>query len=281
MPELPVYTINLAIPDGADRVWLENVNITYSEPVSCGNLYPYQEIPETGDYTFTMDSRYYTYSGFDYFGDAVRVSEPYMYYGVRGVTVSIMPVQNNPAQNTVRTLENITFEVVVPEMSKMTNRPAKSGRFPTDLIDMNPDWWTTPTTPPVGPNVNLPQIWFLTSKKYAKTLDYYVKYKQHLDFITRVFYVEDIGNTPTAIRNFLRTEYNNTTFVRGAYLLIVGNKKDIPYSAGEADNKYNPPTDIYYSCLEKANISEETLTPEFPLGRWPVTNDKDLQNIIR
>lgn len=98
VPELPVYTINLPIPDDVDSVWLENVSITYGEPISCGDLYPCQHILEVGEHTFTVNGEYYSYDGFDYFGDAVTVSEPYMYHGVRGVTVSIMPVQNNPAQ---------------------------------------------------------------------------------------------------------------------------------------------------------------------------------------
>lgn len=284
VPELPVYRINLPIPDGVDSVWLENINITYNEPVACGKLYPYQNVPESGDYTFTVDSKYYTYSGYDYFGDAVTVSEPYMYHGVRGVTVYIMPVQNNPAQSTVRTIKDVTFDVMVPGMSRIMEKPAKSGGLipPTDLTDseaiLGPNWWAT--NPSVNPPVySDPIIWFLTTRRYAQKLDYYVKYKKHLGFDTKVFLIEDIGNTSTAIRDFLRTQYNTYT-LKPKYLLIVGSPADIQYSAGVKENIDNPPTDIYYSCLEKASISEESLTPEFALGRWPVRSVEDLQNII-
>lgn len=284
VPELPVYRINLPIPDGVDSVWLENINITYNEPVACGKLYPYQNVPESGDYTFTVDSKYYTYSGYDYFGDAVTVSEPYMYHGVRGVTVYIMPVQNNPDRNTVRTIKDVTFDVMVPGMSRIMEKPAKSGGLipPTDLTDseaiLGPNWWAT--NPSVNPPVySNPIIWFLTTRRYAQKLDYYVKYKKHLGFDTKVFYIEDIGNTSTAIRNFLRTQYNTYT-LKPKFLIIVGSPADIPYSARVTENEDDPPTDIYYSCLEKASISEESLTPEFALGRWPVRSVEDLQNII-
>lgn len=163
----------------------------------------------------------------------------------------------------------------------MTNRPMKSGGFPTDLTDagaiLGPNWWVGPPVNP--PSNSKPVIWFLTLQKYAQTLQKYVDYKEYLGFETKVLCIDGIERTPSSIRNFLINEYNNSK-PKANFLLIVGSPTDIPYSAGENENTDNPPTDIYYSCLENVNIADESLTPEFALGRWPVFYISYLQNII-
>ena len=65
---------------------------------------------------------------------------------------------------------------------------------------------------------------------------------------------------------------------RPKYILLIGD--EIPYSTGELNNISNPPTDMYYACVDEYYTENEDITPDIYVGRWPVHNTAELEYII-
>lgn len=66
------------------------------------------------------------------------------------------------------------------------------------------------------------------------------------------------------------------------FVLLIGDVDEIPFYDGEEEDTTDPPSDIYYACLSKDNISEQYLdfSPSVFLGRWPIQTSTQLRNVV-
>lgn len=120
----------------------------------------------------------------------------------------------------------------------------------------------------------------ITTPEYESEAYMYAQHKENLGYEASTYIFESNYLDATFIRHYLKSLYDYEN-MRPRFLLIIGNgdSLSIPYSSDNISNL--PPSDIYYSCLENYNIENETtLTPDVFVGRWPVNNHTELQNLI-
>ncbi len=123
-------------------------------------------------------------------------------------------------------------------------------------------------------------ITITTSDSYADALTPYITHKRQCGYDV-LLHVQNGGypNNPTALRNYIKSMYDNLGS-RPQYVLLVGDYNKIPVSYGTLEDKDDPPTDIYYACLENSTIGTETnFYPEVYIGRWPVSSASDITAI--
>lgn len=118
----------------------------------------------------------------------------------------------------------------------------------------------------------------ITEKKYQNKIQSFKAHKESLGYKVFVEYVDEIGNTPSAIRTRIISYYTGKNL---KYVLLVGSLTAIPFSAGQPDCMTNPLTDIYYTCLDNLNIAKQKdFHPHVFLGRWDVYSEYELAIIM-
>ncbi|MDO4191342.1 MAG: C25 family cysteine peptidase, partial [Bacteroidales bacterium] len=120
----------------------------------------------------------------------------------------------------------------------------------------------------------------LTKPSHVQTLQRFVDYKTNMGYDVDVYANEYDVMGAGDTRAFLKTLYDNPD-TRPRFVLLVGNNTEIPMSAGVWEDTSNPPTDIYYACLNynNPNAEDKNLTPSVHVGRWPITEESEIINI--
>ncbi len=110
-------------------------------------------------------------------------------------------------------------------------------------------------------------------------LNTFVSHKESLGYYVQKECLGNIGSSAEDIRTFIQSTYNDCNL---KYVLLVGDISDIPYSNGYEVDMDDPPTDIYYACLDSVSIYSQSydLSPDVYVGRWPINNDIQLCNIV-
>ena len=132
-PDIPVMTTMLAIPDQAGI----QLNVSYSgyDSVENVDLAPVQPSPSDAapndPIPFTLDQATYSRDAF-YPGDLATADDPVIMRDVRGVQISINPVQYNPVRKELRVYRDLAISVSYggePVNPKTTRTPYLSEGF--------------------------------------------------------------------------------------------------------------------------------------------------------
>ena len=290
VPELPFISLELQLPADAE------INVEVSE-IQYLDLNTGKSSAKKVPYRLNHDylpSQLYTESELagdlqydnNAYNDSVsnglyRCSEQGGYLGTNGFTFSISPILYTPSKHSIVPIAHAKYTISVTadnNLSRTIGTYADRNSTVTPEILSFYDNYQEPTTRDIS-RANLGNYLIITTSKYVSTLAPFITHKQNLGYtVTTKTFSE--GTSRTTIRNYLISlGAQSSGFPK--YTLIVGNYSDIPCSYGVLDDDDNPPTDIYYACLEKSDISKEkNFKPETILGRWPVTNTTYLTNII-
>lgn len=270
-PNLPQYTIDLQIPDGASQFSV-NISNRITETKNLSNkIIPAQDLDEEDDIVFSIENSYYTSNGslydFDY-----QISDTFNIMGANGLSFSIFPYQYNPNQNKIEVIKSCRFTV--------THNGASSVQLKSSAVNntitahyLNSVFENYPILK--SGSIDRGRYLIITSPTYEDALLYFANYKRNIGYDVTVVNTSTTGTTASDIKNFIQTQYNNTT-TRPSFVLLVGDHGDIPASGGSTSGDYEDPlTDLNY-----ARLSGDDYFADVFLGRFSVSSTAQLQNII-
>ena len=116
----------------------------------------------------------------------------------------------------------------------------------------------------------------ITPAGFESTLEYFANYKRNIGFDVRIVNTNTTGKTSQAIKNFIQSQYKNSS-TRPTYVLLVGDVDSIPAYEGNSTGKVktDPISDLGYALL-----SGNDYFADLNLGRFSVANVEQLKNII-
>jgi len=112
----------------------------------------------------------------------------------------------------------------------------------------------------------------ITAPEYQELINRFANYKANIGYTVTVVNTNTTGTTKEQIKNYIQSQYDNTS-TRPVFVLLVGDVDKIPNWIGSHSD--NPPTDLNYSLLEGSDNEADVF-----LGRFSVSNNSNLQNII-
>ena len=285
-PVLPEYRISFHLPEKSERFQVKIVNPQYEYFDLKSPIVPYQDFLKTEeDPPFIIDMEYYKSLGellnFNY-----QLSDTYYYMGAKGINISINPFVYIPVINSLQVLTqcDIVFEYDGDDMPSfissnfggnvpgMSNVILAFSTYKDCWINYNTNCGELALNP-----VYKSKYLILAAERFKDNPDL----KRFIEFRQKRFDVSMIlipkGTSKETIKTVIQSQYNKG---RLDYVLLVGNRNDIPESGGKIDATNNPITDNYYSYLQGND-----LLPDVYLGRFLVNDDNDegntdLRNIV-
>lgn len=291
-PTLPIRPLELQLPDDARNIRVECLIYDRGSDYQTGiylqkPYYPYQDGFEGTTIVVQYDSTYYASDGRDWYDQWYDISGIYNIYGTKGIHFGIVPVQYIPRRRVISAI----FENTIRVASHIKYTIKFDG---SSLLDMMQDYL-------LGSHSEDALLYYdnyeglgfeqtamykgryaiLTSPEFVDVLQPFVDYKTHMGYDVEVYPNNYASLGASGTRSFLKGLYDDQR-TRPRFVLLVGDDEIIPMSAGVWQDSINPPTDIYYACLNYTNADQEDryLTPSVHLGRWPVTLESDVTNIV-
>ncbi|MBR1787502.1 MAG: hypothetical protein IJ756_10145 [Paludibacteraceae bacterium] len=220
----------------------------------------------------------------DRYNDAYSISEQGEFLGSNGITFTINPLLYNPKEQLIIPISSAKFVISVNadiSLTEMMDEYLYENKYSAaqEVISFYDNYKDASNKSTSNLSTISGMYLIVTTYKYLGYLATFINHKRSLGYDVRTAAFAD-GTSPTTIRNCIKS-YLTSSGEYPKYTLLIGNYSDIPYSMGTIGDDDDPPTDIYYACLEKTNIGSETnFRPETMVGRWPVKNSTELNAII-
>ena len=283
-PELPFYSMNLLLPPNCDNIEVnkiiydyETIQLTYDYiPSQAGNY-------SSGDFSYDV-SYYGNYNDTWYWADSLIDTVQYRF--TKNLIFSIFPCHYEPYSRELTIIKDVTFEIshdgayvdyaylgqsLILDRSlyffydNYVGYPAPYPQFNDEYLIITADEWADSTA-------------LLDFVSHKESLGYHVTLTSLCDIPN--------GDSPDGIRAYIKTEFNTN---HTKYVLLIGSVGDdiensfrLPFYDGEEENKANPPSDVYYSCLSENDASYQwkDLNPSVFIGRWPLTERGQLRHVV-
>lgn len=279
-PNLPQYTIDLHIPDDASQFSVNIANRITETKYLSNKIIPAQDLEEEDDIVFSIENSYYTSSGslydFDY-----QISDTFNIMGANGLSFSIFPYQYNPNLNKIEVIKSCRFTLTHNGSSSVQLKSATVNNTIKDHY-LNSIFENYPILK--SGSIDRGRYLIITALAYEDALLYFANYKRNIGYDVAVVNTNTTGTTASDIKNYIQTQYNNSS-TRPSFVLLVGDHADIPASGGSTSSTYNdddlkddykdPLTDLNYALL-----SGDDYFADIFLGRFSVSSIPQLQNII-
>lgn len=243
-PQLPQLTVDLNIPEGAS-----NFQVTTSNQVIQNTIINRRFLPTQDDYeeepNFQINSSYYSSNGSTY-NFLSQVSEPYLVFGEQGISFSIFPFTYNPQLNKLTVLKQATFTITYTASTLKSTQVDYSSPIKDSYLS---DFFENYSYLKSGSDFSGRYL-MITSPTYETTLTYFANYKRNIGYDVTVVNTNTTGTTSSDIKNYIQTQYNNSS-TRPDFVLLVGDHGDIPASGGNSsgEDKDDPITDLNYAKL--------------------------------
>lgn len=291
VPELPFYSLTLQLPQRAKfRVEVSEIEFldiktgrvsSKAYPHKLKHPYlPCQIFPENEELReiqFAKDAYRSTQPT-----DLFWTSEPMGYLGTCGFTFCFAPLQYIPSMQAVVPIAHARYTIYISGDASVKETMARylygKNSVSEEITGLYDNYKGLELKR--SANKNKGKYLIVTIPKYVSTLKTFVTHKQNLGYSVSIK-TFPAGTSCDTIRTYLVWRgRQDGEFPK--YTLIVGDYSEIPYSDGQLGNYFNPPSDIYYSCLEYYKKSHESnFFPESLTGRWPVSSTLGLNNVIK
>ncbi len=268
-PILPYLPINIAVPKNSSNYLIIMDNVELEQVEISNYIIPSQQdvSKELYDYTFTMNTNFYT-SNESFHRLNIEIEDEFIIFGEKGVTLSLIPFEYNPANSYIRVLKSANIKVLY----NTVNNAVDNRRY-TNTTEMYLNNYFYNYTENRG-DIDKDNYLIITHPMFVDAIRYFANYKRNIGFNVDVVSTDSIGNNSDTIKSFIQSRYKQTN-TRPEYVLLVGDVDKIPISGGVSDDEDNPYTDINYSLLEGDDLKADVF-----IGRLPVSTLNELQNII-
>lgn len=243
-PEVYKYSTSIMIPDQGD-LSIEILDSKYQDfknislIPSKGNLMRTQN-PESIPYTFGssyLKNRFYP-------NFLANFNTPYILRDYRGQTINIYPFQYNPVSKTLRVYSEITIKLTSKENTEAINTISTRNsnlKTPKEYQEIYKSHflnYETKTSTKYTPLDEHGKMLIISKAEYMPAMQEFVNWKNMIGIPTEMVSIDSIGNTQTAIKNYVTGYYNNKGLT---FLLFVGDAQHITpatYSGNPSDNYY-------------------------------------------
>lgn len=284
-PALPVLRKMIEVPLGAE-VNLELLDAK-TQTVSLtglglmGTIAPIQPSqPKCGDPIEPCSPSALIYGGGFYPTEQLAISDDYIIRGHRIVVVEIRPVRYNAVLGELETTSELTFrmnltgsdmELTVSEADRLNSAPFNS-MLQSSVLNYNQG------RPVAIPNT-AERYLIITADMFEAGLADYVALKESQGFSVSVVNLTTVGgNTTTAIKNYIKTQYQGAN--PPDYVLLVGDYISGD-PAGSLTNYIMRTASGYRTDLQYFTMDNETeYVPDIFYGRFPVRTTANLSAMI-
>lgn len=266
LPNLPQISFSIIVAYDEQMPVINVLNQIKDLKILSSKIYPVQQPwPKDRRYEdrpFTIDAKYYQSTG-NINGPFVKVSEPFIVAGVKGVMITVCPFAYNPSANQMMITKTGSFKIQLKNQPSMTFAPTESFNRLYDNMFLN---YTSSKALGTG------RYLIITAPAYESGLTQLVNEKTGLGYTVSVVNTTVTGTTNTAILAYIQNLYNNIS-TRPEFILLVGDVDVIPDWIGIGAG--TPHTDLNYSLLEGNDAFADVF-----IGRFPVQNTTQLANMI-
>ncbi len=277
--ELPVINEFITIPA---RAGVHAHIIDFEEVVLAGyKVYPFQKILNIGEKRTKFDIDRGFYAQDKLYPEAVKVSEPGIWRDLRLVNLRLAPVRYNPASGELRVYTNVTvrLEYTGENFTNAKMRepgyvsPRQSVMYGGAVLNYDETALPDLGAPPSDQDYDL---LIIAEDRFTDDLDDFTDWKTQRGYKSKVVPVSSVGTEPSEIKAFVKTEYETYGI---SYLLLVGTEEPTEnpirfyiYFEGTSNEVAS---DYYYALLDGFDKY-----PEIGVGRFSVTNEIELENMI-
>ena len=266
-PNLPQISFSIMVAYNEQTPNISILNKIQDLKILNNKIYPVQQgwskNISLDERPFTIDSKYYQSAG-NFNGPLVKISEPFIIAGVKGVMITICPFAYNPSTNQLMVTKKGSFKIELKNEPALKYAPTKSFNELYSAMFVNYN-----SSKVLGTNRYL----IITAPEFESSITPLVNEKTGLGYIVTVVNTGTTGTTNTAIKTYLQNLYNNVS-TRPEFVLLVGDIDKIPEWTGTGTPD-NPHTDLNYSCLDGSDPYADVF-----LGRFPIQNTTQLTNMI-
>jgi hypothetical protein len=265
LPELPLVSFNLFIADDESQTSFDILNTKRKEIELDKHIFP-KQIPwekskPISERPFYINRQYYQTEGIQI--PFVKISEPFIIGGVKGVMVTIYPFSYNPIEKKLTIITEGRFEILLSRIPATEETKSKSFNNFLNGVFVNYDGI---------PSDAMMRYLIITDPQFEAGLAAFKTHKENFGCVVDLFTTAATGTSTTAIKNFIQTRYNDPG-IRPEYILLVGDVQHIPAWVGSGTG--SPYTDLKYVQLEGTDPFADAF-----IGRFSVTNAAELQNAI-
>ncbi len=282
MPELPVYSKLIEVPQGAD---VTIKVISYDEEIIDLNsqgitakIIPAQasERKTPSHDELSLNENVYHKNAFYKPGDMVIYDERGQMRATRIGRIEIRPFSYNPVKNLLKVYKNIKIEVTFTGANHAATKALKkkygdgAGTSFGSFLKLD-----------YGQKAFMAQAPFtyviVADRAYEAALQDFVQWKTQKGFNVIEAYTDDpnVGNTVASIKAYCQNLYNNPPagYNPLSYILVVGDIDVIPATQHAEVN------DSPYTDLDIAEYTGDYL-PEVNFGRWAADNAQEVADIV-
>ena len=265
LPALPLISFNLFINDKEGNPSFNIKNVRRNEEIISQRIYPQQYPWEKNklfeDRPFTINKNYYSTDGTE--TPLVKISEPFILGGIKGVMITIYPFNYNPKENklSITTQAEIDIELTKAPLTSTL----KSKEYNTFLDEVFVNYQA------LNEKMMMKYL-IITAPQFEADLTSFINHKESYGCEVDLFNTTITGTTTTAIKTFIQQRYNDPQ-TRPEYVLLIGDVQNIPAWTGSGEG--NPKTDRNYVYLEGTDYYSDAF-----IGRFSVTSSAELQNAI-
>lgn len=269
MPELPVFTTFIALPDHGDaKVKLKSkISDVWQDIV----IYPQEEWQDTGELNntdFTINAEYYR-TGADYPENIVTTSGAAMLRDMRVLPVTISPFQYNAARKELEVCSEVEISISLTEKAGK-NEKSRSGNISPAFEPIYRNLILNYSEYRERSDVQQHSLLFIISNQpdALAALEYLKDWKRQKGFEVAVATLDETGNTTASIKDYLQDAYDNWE-----------NPPEYVCFCGDANGSYALPTwtlgDHTYAQLAGDDLLEDII-----IGRLPFQSISTFQVLI-
>ena len=192
--------------------------------------------------------------------------------GIQVGSLTVNPVNYNPATNTIEVYNDIEIEVRYNEYDKTaaydefarTFSPYFASIYKTmfnwrdDVYDEHPDLWQAPV-----------KMLVIADRMFEECMQEWIAWKTMKGFYMDVNYTDEIGNSASAVRSFIQSKYAQDA---PTFVIIFGDKEQVAASATGSES--HCVTDLQYMSVDNDDF------PDIYHSRMCAGNVPEMSNII-